>query len=81
PDPGAGVPAPADPSSTVALKPAVTLGDTPLVVDFAGLEPGRIGVYRIDASVPWWAKTGQSLPLTIQQGTAQTTVNVRVVPR
>ena len=81
PDPGAGVPAPADPVPAVVLKPAVTIGDTALTVDFAGLEPGRIGVYRIDATVPWWVKTGQSLPLTIRQGTSETSVDVRVVPR
>jgi uncharacterized protein (TIGR03437 family) len=81
PDPGAGVPAPSDPVPAVVLKPSVTIGDTALSVEFAGLEPGRIGVYRIDATVPWWVKTGQSLPLTIRQGTGETTVEVRVVPK
>jgi uncharacterized protein (TIGR03437 family) len=81
PDPGAGVPAPAEPVSSVVLRPTVTIGDTPLTVDFAGLEPGRIGVYRIDATVPWWVRNGQSLPLTIRQGTFETSVDVRVVPK
>jgi uncharacterized protein (TIGR03437 family) len=81
PDPGAGVPAPAEPVSSVVLRPTVTIGDTPLTVDFAGLEPGRIGVYRIDATVPWWVRNGQSLPLIIRQGTFETSVDVRVVPK
>lgn len=81
PDPGAGVPAPANPVPAVVLKPTVTLGDSALTVDFAGLEPGRIGVYRIDATVPWWVKTGQSVPLTVRQGNQETTVEVRVVPK
>jgi uncharacterized protein (TIGR03437 family) len=81
PDPGAGVPAPSEPASTVLLPPAVSIADSALPVNFAGLEPGRIGVYRIDATVPWWVKTGQSLPLTIRQGTEETRVEVRVVPK
>ena len=77
----AGYPSPADPPARVILEPQVTLGGTALPVTFAGLEPGQAGVYRIDASVPWWVKTGNSMPLVIRQGPSETAVEVRVVPK
>jgi uncharacterized protein (TIGR03437 family) len=77
----AGAPAPADPPARVTLAPQVTLGGDNLTVTFAGLEPGRAGVYRIDARVPWSVKTGNSIPLIVRQGGAETVVEVRVVPK
>lgn len=48
----AGVPAPGDPLASVIVPPAVTLGGVALPVEFAGLTPGSIGVYQINARVP-----------------------------
>ena len=66
----------------------VTLGNTALFVSYAGLAlgevgvltPGEVGVYQIDAQVPFKGiPTGMSVPLTITQGAQSTTVSVRVV--
>jgi uncharacterized protein (TIGR03437 family) len=55
------------------------LGGVQLDVLYAGLAPGEIGVYQVNAAVPWWASEGMQLPLTISQGGNSTSVQVRVV--
>jgi uncharacterized protein (TIGR03437 family) len=75
----AGQPAPGDPPVSVLIAPQVTIGGVGLPVYFAGLTPGQIGVYQINARVPDWAPTGLAQPLTITQGSGSTTLEVRVV--
>ena len=75
----AGVPAPADPLPVALIAPEVTLGGVALPVHFAGTVPGEVGVYQINASVPYWAPTGMQVPLVIRQGGYSTTLPVRVV--
>ena len=75
----AGQPAPSKPLSTAAVAPAITLGGAGLSVTYAGLAPGEIGVYQVNATVPAGAPTGLSMPLVINQGGAATTLNVRVI--
>jgi uncharacterized protein (TIGR03437 family) len=70
--------APATPSPLITT-PTVMLGAATVNVTFAGLVPGQIGVYQIDATLPDVVPIGMSVPLTIQQGTFSTTVLVRVV--
>jgi uncharacterized protein (TIGR03437 family) len=48
-------------------------------VTYAGLAPGEVGVYQIDAFVPFGVPLGMNIPLTISQGTGSTSVNERVV--
>lgn len=74
-----GMPAPADPPAASLVAPTVTLGGVSLDVKFAGLAPGQVGVYRIDAGVPITISTGLSIPLLISQGGSTTSVEVRVV--
>lgn len=74
-----GVPGPQDPPARALLAPTVVLGNATLEVNFAGLVPGEVGVYKIDAKVPWWVRTGFEVPLTIRQGGSETTFTVRVV--
>ena len=63
---GAGSAAPGEPSR---VAPA-----------FAGLTPGMVGVYQINAKVPFkGVQTGMSVKLTITQDGASTTLLVRVV--
>ena len=70
----AGAPAPSDPLSSTLLPVTVTLGGMSLFVDFAGLAPGMVGVYQINALVPFkGVPTGFDIPLTISQGGASTT--------
>ncbi len=81
PSVGSGMPGPGEPGLAETLeKPNVTLGGVPLPVAFAGLVPGEVGMYQINALVPFKeVPTGMEIPLTISQGAYTTTVNVRVV--
>ena len=74
-----GLPAPGDPPAAVLVPPTVTLGNVELPVAFAGLVPGEIGVYQINAVVPGFVAAGMAEPLTISQGGVSTSINVRVV--
>lgn len=79
PEPVLGDRAPADPLSLVTFQPEVTIGDVPLQIDFAGLVPGQVGVYQIDATVPGSITDAAQIPLTIRQGAISTSIPVRVV--
>jgi len=74
-----GCAAPSDPLAWVLMKPEVALGGEPLGVDYAGLVPGQVGVYQINAYVPFWVPLGWEVPLKITSGETSTTFNVRVV--
>jgi uncharacterized protein (TIGR03437 family) len=74
-----GLPAPSDPLATALTKPTVRLGGVDLSIDYAGLAPGEVGVYQINARVPVNAPQGISVPLTITQGTSTHQIDVRVV--
>jgi len=75
----AGDAAPSNPLEVALAAPSVSLGATPLNVEFAGLVPGMVGVYQINAGVPYSIRSGSQMPLKIQQGTSSTTFTVRVV--
>lgn len=75
----AGSPAPADPPARTLAEPRLTLGDVGLPVTFSGLVPGEVGVYQINATIPYWVPTGMNVPLTISLGGHSTTLGVRVV--
>jgi uncharacterized protein (TIGR03437 family) len=75
----AGDPGPSDPLAAASLSPQVTLGGVQLTVGYAGLVPGQVGVYQINAFVPETVPDGISVPLTVTQGSYSTTLSVRVV--
>jgi uncharacterized protein (TIGR03437 family) len=79
PQVNAGLPAPLSPLASVIDTPSVTLGGAGLEVQYAGLVPGEVGVYQINAYVPFGVPEGLSIPLVISQGGASTTLNLRVV--
>ena len=79
PLPALGAPAPLDPLALVDAPPTVTLGTVSLAVNFAGLTPGEIGVYQINALVPAEVQAGTNVPLIIAQGGSSTSLSVRVV--
>ena len=51
----------------------------PLDLQYAGLAPGYVGVYQINASVPGNVPLGLDIPLVINQGSSATSLSVRVV--
>lgn len=75
----AGQAAPSNPLPRAIIEPTLTLGGVPLGVSYAGLAPGQVGVYQINAEVPIRVPEGMDIPLTIVQGGSSTTLQVRVV--
>ena len=50
-----------------------------MAVTYAGLAPGEVGVYQINATVPTGVASSLAVPLVINQNGAATTLSVRVV--
>ena len=75
----AGLPGPVSPLAWAATPPTLTLGGSPMTVSYAGLAPGYVGLYQINATVPYGAPQGLSIPLVIDQGGGATELDVRVV--
>jgi len=74
-----GVPAPSNPPALLVAVPTVTLENLPCTVTFAGLDPGEIGVYRVDITVPHKVVSATQAALVIISGAASTSLQVRVV--
>jgi len=74
-----GYPGPSDPLAEALIQPEVSLGGVALPIAYAGLVPGQVGVYQINAQVPYWVPLGMEVPLKITQGGSSTTLTVRVV--
>jgi uncharacterized protein (TIGR03437 family) len=75
-----GTPGPQNPPANAINPPIVTLGGANLSVEYAGLAPGEVGVYQINAVVPPNAPQGASIPLIVTQGGLTETINdLRVV--
>jgi uncharacterized protein (TIGR03437 family) len=70
---------PSDPPEMASVPPTVTLGSVGLQLQFAGLIPGEVGMYQINAAVPHKIAAASQVPLVIQQGGISTSFNVRVV--
>ncbi|MBL8241641.1 MAG: hypothetical protein JNM66_29720 [Bryobacterales bacterium] len=75
----AGFPAGSNPIATPVITPVVQLGGVNLSIEFAGLMPGQVGIYQVNARVPRTVPTGFNIPLSINQGGQSTSVPVRVV--
>jgi uncharacterized protein (TIGR03437 family) len=75
-----GNPGPQSPPANAINAPQVTLGGVALNIEYAGLAPGEVGVYQINATVPTSVPQGLSVPLVVSQGgISQTVNNLRVV--
>jgi uncharacterized protein (TIGR03437 family) len=70
---------PTSPLAMASTPPTVTIGATGLDVIYAGLVPGEVGVYQIDAQVPKGIPSAVQAPLVVSQGANSTTLTVRVV--
>jgi uncharacterized protein (TIGR03437 family) len=75
----AGVPAPGDPLASVIVPPVVSIGSVEIPVEFAGLVPGSVGVYQINARVTHIVPIGLEQILSVRQGSGATSISVRVV--
>ena len=79
PSVAAGNAAPTNPLAVATVQPTVTLGGAPIFVIWAGLAPKQVGVYQLNVLVPFHGiPEGDSIAFTINQGSASTTVNVKV---
>ncbi len=74
-----GMPSPSDPLPSAVIQPTVTIGGVALDIQYAGLVPGSVGLYQINAGVPKSAPLGLTMPLVIAQGGSSTSLSVRVV--
>lgn len=74
-----GNPAPLNPLAIALTAPTVSIGGVQLPLLYFGLAPGEVGVYQINAKVPANVPAGLSVPLTINQGSYSSSLNVRVV--
>jgi uncharacterized protein (TIGR03437 family) len=54
-----------DASSTTFRTPSVTIGGVQASTNFAGLAPGYVGVYQVNALVPGTITPGPAVPLTL----------------
>lgn len=62
--PPSGTPAPGAPLSLSSM-PSVTIGGVPAEVSFAGLAPGFVGLYQVNALVPGNAPSGTAVPVQL----------------
>jgi uncharacterized protein (TIGR03437 family) len=74
-----GMPSPSDPLASAVIQPTILLGGVALDIQYAGLVPGSVGLYQINASVPRSVPLGLSMPLLITQGGSSTSLDIRVV--
>lgn len=75
----AGTAASSSASPVAVVQPTVQIGSEELTIEFAGLAPGQVGVYQINAHVPRNVPVGLDVPLTVRQGGQATQVSVRVI--
>jgi uncharacterized protein (TIGR03437 family) len=74
-----GAASPSNPLAVATVQPTITIGGSSIFVLWAGLAPNQVGVYQINALVPFHGiPTGNSIPFKITQGTASTTIMLKV---
>lgn len=71
-----------DALATTVAEPAVMIGGQPAQVLYAGIVPGMVGLYQINARVPARSSTGDAVPVTVSVGGyASNTATMAVRPR
>jgi adhesin/invasin len=59
---------PGGPLAIVTATPTVQIGGQNAAVSFAGLAPGFVGVYQVNAEVPGGISPGDAVPVVMIQG-------------
>jgi uncharacterized protein (TIGR03437 family) len=54
----------------------VTFGNLTVAAGFAGLTPGEVGLYQINATIPAGVPTGNQVPVTISAGGASSSSQI-----
>jgi uncharacterized protein (TIGR03437 family) len=77
--PATGAPSPSNPLASTPDWPTVTIGGVSAIVQFAGLTPGDVGLYQVNAQVAAGTPKGNAVPLSISIGGATSnTVTIAV---
>jgi len=77
--PASGAAAKGAPLSMTVTTPVVTIGGVPAAVSYAGLAPGFVGLYQVNAQVPANAPSGTAVPVSVSvSGMASNTVTIAV---
>jgi len=77
--PSTGATAVADPISSTLANATVTLGGIPATVNFAGLAPGFVGLYQVNALVPSSVAPGSAVSLVLSiDGVSSNTATIAV---
>jgi len=56
--------------SQAVTAPSVLIGSVPVAVSFAGLAPGFVGLYQVNAQIPDGAPTGDAVSVVLSSGGA-----------
>ena len=76
----AGSPAPLNPLSNTVSTVTLTIGGIPASVGFAGLSPGSVGLYQVNAAVPSGVTPGDNVQVVLMaagQSSAPVLISVR----
>jgi uncharacterized protein (TIGR03437 family) len=77
--PRTGAPAASNPLSQALTLPGALIGNVPAAVTFAGLAPGFVGLYQVNAQIPQSALTGDAVSVVLSiGGTTSNTVTISI---
>lgn len=77
--PATGAPAPSGPLASTTKPVSVSIGGDLANVQFAGLAPGYVGLYQVNAQIPAGAPTGSAVSVVISiNGAASNTVTMAI---
>jgi uncharacterized protein (TIGR03437 family) len=70
---------PFNPLAATITTPTITIGGASIFTLWSGLAPGMVGVYQVNAQVPFHhIPTGSNIPFTVSMGGTSVTVKLRV---
>ncbi|HXJ40577.1 MAG TPA: hypothetical protein VNH18_14960, partial [Bryobacteraceae bacterium] len=77
--PASGTIAPSVPLARTSATPTVSIGGSVATVSYAGLAPGLVGLYQVNAIVPGAISVGAGVPVVITiGGVVSNTVTIAV---